>query len=63
MGGPHQVSTTTEKIVDRPMSRKKPLGLSSRLEASHLALALASRVMGNLSPIIQASVSAMDDTR
>jgi hypothetical protein len=44
------------------MSRKKSLSLSSRLEASHLALSLARGLMGDLSPIIQASVLAMDNT-
>ncbi len=63
MNGSHQVSATVEKIVDRTMSGKKPLGLPRRLEASHLALALASRLVGSLSLIIQASVLSVDDTR
>jgi hypothetical protein len=62
MGSPHQVSPTAEKIVDRSMDRKKPLGLPSGLEASHLALALASGLMGDLGPIMQTSVLAMGNT-
>jgi hypothetical protein len=62
MGSSHQVSTTAKKIVDRTMSRKEPLGLPRRLETSHLALSLASGLMRDLSPVIQASVLPVGDT-
>ncbi len=52
MDGSHEVSPTAEKIVDRTMRGEKSLGLSRRLKASPLALSLASRLMGDLSPII-----------
>jgi hypothetical protein len=63
MGGSHQVSTTAKQIVDRTMGGEKPLGLSWRFEASHLALSLLRELMGDLGSIIQTSVLMMGDTR
>ena len=62
MGGSHQVSATAKQVVDGTMNGEKTLSMSWRLEASHLALSLPSRLMRNLSPIIQVSVLAMGDT-
>jgi hypothetical protein len=38
MGRSHQVSTTAKQIVAGTMNGTKTLGMSRRLEASHLAL-------------------------
>jgi hypothetical protein len=61
MDSSHPVSSATEKIVDRTMSRKEPLGLPRRLEASHLALSLPRWLMGDFSSTIQMPVLAMDN--
>src|SRR5262245_50202983 len=63
MGGSHQVLPAAKQIVDLTMSRKKPMGLPGRLEASHLTLSLSSGLLGDLRPIIQVSVLPMGDTR
>src|SRR5262249_4803909 len=62
MDSSHPVSTATEKIVDRTLSRKKLLGLSRRFEATHLTLSLPRRLMRDLGSIIRTLVLAMDNT-
>ena len=37
----HQVASDPKEIIDRSMDREEPLDLSQRLEAAHVAFALA----------------------
>jgi hypothetical protein len=62
MGGPHQVSTTAEEIVDRAMSRKKSLGLPRRFEPPHLAPLLARRLMRHFGSFVRSFVVAVGNT-
>jgi len=63
MASRQEMTAETKEIVDRTMNGEKTLSLSSRLEAPHLTLALSSGLMGTLSPIIQAWVLLVGDTR
>ena len=51
-----------EEIVDRAMSRKKPLGLPWRFEATHITLSLARRLMRHFRSIVRSFVVAVGNT-
>ena len=55
------MTARAEEIVDRAMGGEKPLRLAGRFEPAHLALPLASRLMGKLRAIVQPLVLAMFD--
>jgi hypothetical protein len=46
------VASEPEQIVDYGMEGKKPLGLNSRLESTHLPFPLARRLMRSLHSIV-----------
>ena len=41
-----------EEVLDHAVNRKEPLGLSRRLESTHLPFSLPGRLMWDLSPIV-----------
>src|SRR5712691_3405625 len=60
---PQQMSAHSEEILYEAVHGREPLHLSGRLEAPHLALALARRLMGNLCSIVRVLVRGVDHGR
>ena len=52
MGGPHQMTPTTEKSVYLTMGRTQSLGLPRRCATTHQALSLAWRLLRDLSAVV-----------
>ncbi len=61
--GPQMMTPDHEKVGYLAMHRQKPLRLSLRLEAPHLALPLPRSLMGNLCPIVGVLLYDMRDRR
>ena len=63
VSGPQQVSAHPEKILYEAVHGCEALHLGGRLEAPHLALALACRLMGHFGPIVRVLVRGVDHGR
>jgi len=50
------VASESEQIVDYGMEGKKPLGLNSRFESTHLPFPLARRLMRRLPSIVEVTL-------
>jgi hypothetical protein len=57
------MSAHSEEILYEAVHGRETLHLSGRLEAPHLALALARRLMGNLGSIVRVLVRGVDHRR
>ena len=57
------MAARTKILRDGPIGRKEPLGLTGRLKPLHTPLALPSRLMGILCPVIEVAMLAMFDSR
>ncbi len=57
------MASDTEEILCESMHRQESLGLSRRLEPSHLSLPLSGRLVGDLRSIVLVSAGVVDDGR
>jgi hypothetical protein len=57
------VSPDAEEIPGDPVHRQKSLGLSRRIEPSHLSLSLSGRLVGHLRAIVLVSAGVVDQGR
>jgi hypothetical protein len=58
-----QMAPNSEEVRHDGVNRGKPLQLGSRLEASHVVLSSADRLMRDLGPIVRVLVAAVRDGR
>jgi hypothetical protein len=58
-----QVAPHTKEVLHEPVHRQKALGVSDRLEPSHLLLALLCRLMRDLGSVVFVLHRAVDDRR
>ena len=63
MDGPHEVATDPKEILHPSVHRREALHVGGGLEAPHLALALPSRLVGDLRAIIRVLVGDVNHRR
>ena len=56
-----QVASDTEEILRDSVQRQESLGLSIRLERSHLSLPLSGWLVGDFGPIVGVASGVVDD--